>query len=60
MAGHMFGTAQGAGGAILTFLGGFHPQTQSLWLTDMAHHHLAIAVISSSPVTVPHQLWDWS
>jgi len=24
---HMFGTAQGAGGAILTFLGGFHPQT---------------------------------
>jgi photosystem I P700 chlorophyll a apoprotein A2 len=31
--------------AILTFLGGFHPQTESLWLTDMAHHHLAIAVI---------------
>ena len=30
---------------ILTFLGGFHPQTQSLWLTDMAHHHLAIAVV---------------
>lgn len=44
-AGHMFGTSQGAGTAILTFLGGFHPQTQSLWLTDMAHHHLAIAVI---------------
>jgi len=42
---HVFGTAQGAGSAILTFLGGFHPQTQSLWLTDMAHHHLAIAVI---------------
>jgi photosystem I P700 chlorophyll a apoprotein A2 len=42
---HMFGTAQGAGTAILTFLGGFHPQTESLWLTDMAHHHLAIAVI---------------
>ncbi len=44
-AGHMFGTATGAGTAILTFLGGFHPQTESLWLTDMAHHHLAIAVI---------------
>jgi photosystem I P700 chlorophyll a apoprotein A2 len=42
---HMFGTSEGAGTAILTFLGGFHPQTESLWLTDMAHHHLAIAVI---------------
>jgi photosystem I P700 chlorophyll a apoprotein A2 len=42
---HLFGTADGSGTAILTFLGGFHPQTQSLWLTDMAHHHLAIAVI---------------
>jgi photosystem I P700 chlorophyll a apoprotein A2 len=44
-AGHVFGTAQGAGTAILTFLGGFHPQTESLWLTDIAHHHLAIAVL---------------
>ena len=42
---HLFGTGEGAGTAILTFLGGFHPQTQSLWLTDMAHHHLAIGVI---------------
>jgi len=42
---HVFGTAEGSGSAILTFLGGFHPQTESLWLTDMAHHHLAIAVI---------------
>jgi photosystem I P700 chlorophyll a apoprotein A2 len=42
---HLFGTATGSGTAILTFLGGFHPQTESLWLTDMAHHHLAIAVI---------------
>ena len=40
-----FDTSEGSGTAILTFLGGFHPQTQSLWLTDMAHHHLAIAVI---------------
>nr|XP_025685254.1 uncharacterized protein LOC112786045 [Arachis hypogaea] len=35
----------GAGTAILTLLGGFHPQTQSLWLTDIAHHHLAIAIL---------------
>ncbi|NJN88021.1 MAG: photosystem I core protein PsaB [Leptolyngbyaceae cyanobacterium SL_7_1] len=44
-ANHVFGTSEGAGTAILTFLGGFHPQTESLWLTDMAHHHLAIAVL---------------
>jgi len=43
--GHIFGTATGSGTAILTFLGGFHPQTEALWLTDIAHHHLAIAVI---------------
>ncbi|KAL8223765.1 hypothetical protein R6Q57_019240 [Mikania cordata] len=43
--GHLFGTSQGAGTAILTLLGVFHLQTQSLWLTDMAHHHLAIAFI---------------
>jgi photosystem I P700 chlorophyll a apoprotein A2 len=44
-ASHLFGTAEGSGSAILTFLGGFHPETKSLWLTDIAHHHLAIAVI---------------
>ncbi len=42
---HVFGSSEGAGTAILTFLGGFHPQSQSLWLTDNAHHHLAIAVL---------------
>jgi len=42
---HSFGTSTGAGTAILTFLGGFHNQTKSLWLTDIAHHHLAIAVL---------------
>lgn len=42
---HVFSTSNGAGTAILTFLGGFHPETKSLWLTDIAHHHLAIAVI---------------
>jgi photosystem I P700 chlorophyll a apoprotein A2 len=44
-AAHIFGTSEGAGTAILTFLGGFHPQTQSMWLTDIAHHHLAIGVV---------------
>ncbi|AFY68635.1 Photosystem I P700 chlorophyll a apoprotein A2 [Thalassoporum mexicanum PCC 7367] len=44
-ANHVFGSASGSGTAILTFLGGFHPQTESLWLTDIAHHHLAIAVL---------------
>ncbi|QNI44248.1 photosystem I core protein PsaB [Synechococcus sp. WH 8101] len=43
--GQVFGTAEGSGTAILTFLGGFHPQTEALWLTDIAHHHLAIGVI---------------
>jgi photosystem I P700 chlorophyll a apoprotein A2 len=42
---HAFNTSEGSGTAILTFLGGFHPQTQSLWLSDIAHHHLAIAVV---------------
>ena len=42
---HAFNTGEGSGTAILTFLGGFHPQTKSLWLSDMAHHHLAIAVV---------------
>jgi photosystem I P700 chlorophyll a apoprotein A2 len=44
-AGQIFGTTTGAGTAILTFLGGFHPQTESLWLTDIAHHHLAIGCL---------------
>ena len=44
-ANHVFSTSNGAGTAILTFLGGFHPETKSLWLTDIAHHHLAIAVV---------------
>jgi photosystem I P700 chlorophyll a apoprotein A2 len=44
-ASHLFNTSTGSGTAILTFLGGFHPQTESMWLTDIAHHHLAIAVI---------------
>ena len=29
----------------LTFKGGLNPVNGSLWLTDQAHHHLAIAVL---------------
>ncbi|GAB4211603.1 MAG: photosystem I core protein PsaA [Synechococcales cyanobacterium] len=29
----------------LTFKGGLDPQTGALWLTDQAHHHLALAVM---------------
>jgi photosystem I P700 chlorophyll a apoprotein A2 len=42
-ANHVYGTS-GAGTAILTFFG-FHPQTQALYLSDIAHHQLAIAVV---------------
>ncbi len=42
---HIFGSNEGSGTSILTFVGGFNPQTESLWLTDIAHHHLAIAVL---------------
>ena len=30
---------------ILTFKGGLNPTTASLWLTDVAHHHVAIGVL---------------
>ena len=33
----LFGTSEGAGTAILTFLGGFHPQTQSLMVNVIWH-----------------------
>jgi hypothetical protein len=42
----MFGTSEGAGTAILTFLGGFHPQTQALYLSDIAHHQLQLQLFS--------------
>ena len=29
----------------LTFKGGINPVTGSMWMTDIAHHHLAIAVL---------------
>ncbi len=35
----------GAYSDFLTFKGGLNPVTGGLWMTDMAHHHLAIAVM---------------
>ncbi|XGB43859.1 MAG: photosystem I core protein PsaA [Nodosilinea sp. LVE1205-7] len=35
----------GAYADFLTFKGGLNPQTGGLWLSDTAHHHLALAVL---------------
>lgn len=42
---HIFNSNIGAGTAILTFNGGLHKQTESLFLTDIIHHHLAIGIL---------------
>ena len=42
---HMFRSTVGAGEAILTLLGGFKSNTTSLYLTDIAHHHLGVGVL---------------
>ena len=42
---HIFSTSVGAGQAILTFLGGLKSRTISLYLTDIAHHHLGVAIL---------------
>lgn len=45
-ANHIFGQEDaGVGTAILTFLGGRQPVSGNLWLSDIAHHHLAIGII---------------
>jgi photosystem I P700 chlorophyll a apoprotein A2 len=30
---------------LLTFLGGLNPETSSIYLTDLAHHHIAVGVL---------------
>ena len=42
---HIFGSSVGAGTSILTFIGGLNESTYSLFLTDIAHHHLALGVL---------------
>merc|ERR1712207_120212 len=41
----------------LTFKGGLNPVTGSLWLTDVAHHHLSLSFRWSY---VSHKLGYWS
>ncbi len=42
---HIFRSTLGAGQAILTFLGGLKSNTISLYLTDIAHHHLGVGIL---------------
>jgi photosystem I P700 chlorophyll a apoprotein A2 len=42
---HIMGSAYAAGESSLTFFGGLKPDTMSLYLTDIAHHHLALGVL---------------
>ena len=42
---NLFGLNWSALGSGLTALGGIDSVTESLWLTDVAHHHLAIGVL---------------
>jgi photosystem I P700 chlorophyll a apoprotein A2 len=42
---HVFGLADASVvTSVLSFLGTRMPSSDSLWLTDVAHHHLAVAV----------------
>jgi hypothetical protein len=43
---HVFGLADASvGTSVLSFLGTRMPSSDSLWLTDVAHHHLALGVV---------------
>jgi hypothetical protein len=42
---HIMGSAYAAGESSLTFFGGLKPDTMSLYLTDIAHHHLAVGIL---------------
>jgi len=42
---HIFGSAYGAGESLLTLVGGLKPDTMSLYLTDIAHHHCAVGIL---------------
>ena len=46
-AGHLFGVLDPAtGSAILTFMGSREIRSGSLWLSDVAHHHLALGIVA--------------
>ena len=42
---HIFRSTLAGGQAILTFLGGLKSNTISLYLTDIAHHHLGVGIL---------------
>jgi photosystem I P700 chlorophyll a apoprotein A2 len=42
---HIYGSTYGAGNVILSFFGGLKAETQSLYLSDISHHHLAVGVV---------------
>jgi photosystem I P700 chlorophyll a apoprotein A2 len=42
---HIYGSKEGSGDSILTFIGGMKESTGSLYLSDIAHHHLALGVL---------------
>ena len=42
---HIHGCNQYSGSSILTFIGGIKSATSSLYLTDIAHHHLALGTV---------------
>lgn len=42
---HVFGSSVGSGSSLLTFIGGINTSTGSLYMSDIAHHHLSIGVI---------------
>lgn len=42
---HIFGSKLGSGTTLLTFISGLSPNTGSVYLTDLAHHHLSIGLL---------------
>jgi photosystem I P700 chlorophyll a apoprotein A2 len=42
---HVYGSSYGSGKSLLTFIGGLDSTSSSLYVSDMAHHHLAIGIL---------------
>lgn len=42
---HVFGFIEGTGTSLLTFIGGINLSSSSLYLSDIAHHHLALGTL---------------
>jgi len=42
---NIYSCATGAGNSIITFFGSLKPDTMSLYLSDLVHHHLAVGVL---------------